>query len=131
MMHLFDKQPYDWPEIDDSKMVTMTILDNLHDSCGECFHSIYDGIELATDILMASDDSSEFGLGEKTVPSFEAPVKVIAPILPPAPVPVRKPSRTSSTQTDAPAVIIEEIVHGAKKGSFQSGKDKFLQDVSY
>ena len=132
MMRLFPPQSISWPLVDDSSIITATILKNLHDSSGECHYSIYDGIELATDILYISDDSSESEVEEraKAFTFSEKLSEVIAPIPPSAPIIVKKSSRTSSTQTDPPAVIIEEIVPGAKKGSFQSGKDKFLQDVS-
>ena len=132
MMRLFPSQPICWPLSDDSSMITATILKNMHDSSGECLYSIYDGIELATDILWMSDNSSESEVEErvKVLPFSEAPTDATSLKPPSAPIIVKKPSRTSSTQTDPPAVIIEEIVPGAKKGSFQSGKDKFLQDVS-
>lgn len=130
------RKSYSVPELTNSEQIILKALNSLNALDGEDLFTIQDGIELAEDILLATDDSDlpsatitkkpensrDIGTGS------DAPFS--APISAPIPQPVQKAKvRTSSTQTDAPAAIVEQNIPVAKKGSFQSGKDKFLQDV--
>ena len=128
-----------WPDVDDARVMMSAIPNNTYERTEEPPHSIQDDIEFATAVIMTCDGASlsesdfcerrnqkETALSEvPTKRSASPPVVPIAPIIIP-----KKPTRTSGTQTDAPAVTNENTIPGAKPGSFQSGKDKFLQDVS-
>jgi hypothetical protein len=117
---------YNLPELGDSEQIMTTTLNNLTEFEGEPPSSIQDGMDLVTDILMVSESRSQSDSKEQDSFATSA-VSQAAVIQKPTP----KPNvRTSATQTDMAPAIVEEIVPGAKKGSFQSGKDKFLQDVS-
>lgn len=120
------------PELTNSEQIILTALNCLNELDGEHSFTIQNGIELAGDILLATDESILPLARNTSKPENSRDIGTgsDAPISAPIPQPVPRPKvRTSSTQTDAPAAIVEQIIPATKKGSFQSGKDKFLQDV--
>lgn len=124
-----ERKSYSLPELTNSEQIILTALNSLNALDGEDLLTIQDGIELAEDILLATDESISPSV-RNTTNIRDIGTGSDAPISAPIPQPVQKAKvRTSSTQTDAPAAIVEQNVPAVKKGSFQSGKDKFLQDV--
>jgi hypothetical protein len=127
-----ESKSYSLPELTNSEQIIKTALNSLNALDGEDLFTIQDGIELAEDILLATDDSVSSSAGSTIKPENSRDIGTgsDAPISAPIPQPVlRAKVRTSSTQTDTPAAIVEQNVPVVKRGSFQSGKDKFLQDV--
>jgi hypothetical protein len=97
--------------------------------------SMHYGLELASDLLMIegeSDGSTDATLqrGNSLFDSLPAAIVNAPPIIP-VPQAVVRNMKTTSTQTIAAPVApvtVAVVAPEKKKGSFQSGKDKFLED---
>jgi hypothetical protein len=127
-----ESKSYGLPELTNSEQMIMAALNSLNALDGEDLFTIQDGIELAEDILLATDNSITSSTRSTINPESSRDIGTGSdePISTPIPQPVQRAKvRTSSTQTDSPAAIVEQNVPAVKKGSFQSGRDKFLQDV--
>ena len=120
-----NRKSYSLAELGNSETIMTTALNNLTEFGGVPPFTIQDGIDLANDVIMISENNLQPELKKQEFFASSA-VPQTASVQKPKP----KPSvRIIGTQTDMPPAIVEEIVQGVKKGSFQSGKDKFLQDV--
>ena len=119
------------PELGSAQLIVSTVMSSLQECVkGEQF-SMLDGMELADDILITTSSSSRSTPKSTTTLDLDAVnnTKNIIPVPVTVPKSAPKPNvRAFSTQTDS--FLSEELMPPAKKGSFQSGKDKFIQDVS-
>lgn len=97
--------------------------------------SMHYGLELASDLLMIEGESdggitATLQRGNSRFDSLPAAIVSAPPIIHVPPVVVRNMKTTSSQTIAAPVapVIVAVVAPEKKKGSFQSGKDKFLED---
>ena len=119
------------PELGSAQLIVSTVMSSLKECVKVEQFSMLDGMELADDLLIATSSSSRSAPKSATTLDLEAVnnTKNIIPVPVTVPKSAPKPNvRAFSTQTDLSTS--EELMPPAKKGSFQSGKDKFIQDVS-
>lgn len=119
------------PELGCAQHIVSTVMSSLKECIKGEQYSMLDGMELIEDILIATSSSNGSISKSATVLDLDAVnnTKNIIPVPVTIPKPAPKPNvRAFSTQTDSS--LSEELMPPAKKGSFQSGRDKFLQDVS-
>jgi hypothetical protein len=119
-----------------SDLITNVALKNLRMSSSNSIDlsrtpcSMHYGLELASDLLMIESESDgNYASMQREISPFNSrnlPAPVVnAPPVKPVPVVIRK---DTSTQTIVAPAIVPVVIPEKKKGSFQSGKDKFLED---